>query len=84
MDKHGSLTPRKEGGNPHQLSLAYSSECTQRLLIPAAVDGMWHAEDSQGRIMAWAFKLKSLKPFYFFPLRSAAASRTTMRACAGC
>ena len=34
---------------------------------------MRHIEDSQGQIVALAFRQTSLKPFKVFPLRSAAA-----------
>ena len=37
-------------------------------------EGTWHMSDSQGHILALAFKLKSLKSFQVFPLRSRADS----------
>ena len=38
----------------------------------AAVERMWHIQDSQGQILALPFRFKSVKPFKVFPLRSKA------------
>jgi len=34
----------------------------------AAVERIWHTQDSKGQIMVLAFRQKSLKPFKLFPL----------------
>ena len=39
----------------------------------AAVERIWHIWDSQGQILALAFRQKSFKRFKLFPLRPTAA-----------
>jgi len=42
------------------------------LCRPAAVKKIWHLQDSQGQILALAFRRKCLKSFEMFPVRSVA------------
>ena len=57
------------------LSFAATSPSIQLQTIvggETAVERIWHEHDSQGRILAVAFGLKSLNPFKFLSLRSTA------------
>ena len=46
----------------------------------AAVERVWHTQDSQGQILALVFRLKSVNPFKVLPLRSLAAFLSDSRA----
>jgi len=35
--------------------------------MSSAVERIWHTQDSQGKILAFAFRQKSSKPFKLFP-----------------
>ena len=41
---------------------------SEPLYMPSAFERTWHIYDSQGQILALAFRCKSLKPFTVFPL----------------
>ena len=44
------------------------------------VERIWHIQDSQGQILAWSSRLKSLNPLNWFSLRLQAVARH-MNAC---
>jgi len=64
---------REREGSPRSPHL--SADAAERCLEYTAVERMWQMQDSQGQILALAFRQKSSKPCKVFPLRSEAATR---------
>ena len=56
-----------------------SAEQTARVSACTAVERTRHIKDSHGRIQAWTFRLKLLKPSIFLPLHSAVALLKLLR-----